>query len=285
MNDPRTLPRGSSVTSRALAILRAFDASHRQLTLSQIARRTRLPVATAYRLAGELEDCEVLVRCEDGMYRIGGRLWHLGLLSPLHTFVRGTVRFHLARLAETSKVGVQLLVRDRMQALCLDAVAAAGRGPGGELPGVGVSLVGTAGGEVLLAAAPVAICEEILARHGRCEDVRARIVDIRSGKPAWLPAMGTMPAQLAVPVVHSGRLIFALSASIDATGNAAQASGRRNPPGHPRSGLLVRQLFATASLIASLIPEELVQEVLKADEWRHPSAGHFPIFSQEAADK
>lgn len=284
MNHPRTLPRGSSVTSRALAILRAFDATHRQLTLSQIARRTRLPVATAYRLAGELEDCEVLVRCEDGMYRIGGRLWHLGLLSPLQTFVRGTVRLHLARLAETSNVGVQLLVRDRMQALCLDAVAAAGRVLGDELPGAGVSLVGTAGGEVLLAAAPVAICDEILARHGRCEDVRARLVDIRSGKPARLPSAGTMPAQLAVPVVHSDRLIFALSASISPLGNGAQVSGFGRHPEHPCPGVLVRQMFVTASLIASLIPEELVPEVLKADEWHQSPVGHLPIFSQEAAD-
>jgi p-hydroxybenzoate 3-monooxygenase len=41
---------GASVTSRALALLGAFDATHRSLTLSELPRRADLPLATAYRL-------------------------------------------------------------------------------------------------------------------------------------------------------------------------------------------------------------------------------------------
>ncbi|MGI5241208.1 helix-turn-helix domain-containing protein [Dactylosporangium sp. CA-139066] len=43
----------ASVTSRALALLGAFDGEHRRLTLSDLARRAGLPLATAHRLAGE----------------------------------------------------------------------------------------------------------------------------------------------------------------------------------------------------------------------------------------
>ena len=45
---------GATVTSRALALVGAFDDEHRRLTLSQLAERAGLPVPTAHRLVGEL---------------------------------------------------------------------------------------------------------------------------------------------------------------------------------------------------------------------------------------
>ena len=38
---------GASVASRALAVLFAFDEQHRRLTLSDLARRADLPLATS----------------------------------------------------------------------------------------------------------------------------------------------------------------------------------------------------------------------------------------------
>ena len=38
---------GATVTSRVLALLGAFDARHRELSLSDLARRSGVPVATA----------------------------------------------------------------------------------------------------------------------------------------------------------------------------------------------------------------------------------------------
>jgi DNA-binding IclR family transcriptional regulator len=42
------------VTSRAPALLGAFDEQHRRLGLTDLAARAGLPAATAHRLAGEL---------------------------------------------------------------------------------------------------------------------------------------------------------------------------------------------------------------------------------------
>ena len=47
---------GRSVTSRVLAVLGAFDADHRHLSLSEVSRRACLPVATAARLLSELPE-------------------------------------------------------------------------------------------------------------------------------------------------------------------------------------------------------------------------------------
>ena len=74
---------GRSVTSRALAILDAFDAANPRLSLSEIAERSGTPLTTAHRLLAELSDWGALARRQDGRYEIGRKLWDLGLLAPV----------------------------------------------------------------------------------------------------------------------------------------------------------------------------------------------------------
>jgi IclR-like helix-turn-helix domain-containing protein len=45
----------ATATSRALALLRAFDATHRRLSLTEMANRAELPLPTAHRLVKALE--------------------------------------------------------------------------------------------------------------------------------------------------------------------------------------------------------------------------------------
>src|SRR4051812_37893820 len=70
-------PPGASVGSRLLSLLGAYDAEHRSLSLSELARRADLPVPTAYRLVGELTAWGALVRQPSGDYVVGRRLWDL----------------------------------------------------------------------------------------------------------------------------------------------------------------------------------------------------------------
>ena len=81
--DPRR-----SVTSRVLAVLAAFDDSHPRLRLSEVARRSGLPVSTVSRLLAELVAGEALGRRPDGRYEVGRRLWQLGLLAPVKQELR-----------------------------------------------------------------------------------------------------------------------------------------------------------------------------------------------------
>lgn len=75
---------GRSVTARALSVLTAFDVEHTRLTLTGIARRADIPLATAHRLVGELEAWGALQRDDGGQYSIGLRLWELGMLTPVN---------------------------------------------------------------------------------------------------------------------------------------------------------------------------------------------------------
>ncbi len=74
---------GTTVASRLLAIVGAFDDRHRNLTLSEIARRADIPLPTAHRLVGELVGGGALQRRDDGRYVIGRLVWQAGLLAPV----------------------------------------------------------------------------------------------------------------------------------------------------------------------------------------------------------
>jgi DNA-binding IclR family transcriptional regulator len=138
------------VTSRVLAILAAFDSRHPTLSLSDIARRAGLPLATAHRLVGELAGWGALHRDPRGRYAIGVRLWELGLLSPLHHRLRETALPYLPDLAAATGENAHLAVRDGSEALYVEKFTGARAVPilsrvGGRLPlhatGVGKALL------------------------------------------------------------------------------------------------------------------------------------------------
>src|SRR4051794_36788254 len=85
---PADAPASRSVTLRATAVLGAFDREHRCLNLSQLSRRSGLPLATVHRLAAALVEGRLVVRRGAGRSRIGGRMWGLGVIPPV-THLRG----------------------------------------------------------------------------------------------------------------------------------------------------------------------------------------------------
>jgi DNA-binding IclR family transcriptional regulator len=158
----RTSEPGRSVTSRVLTILDAFDIEHPRLTLSEIARRAALPLATAHRLVAELVAWRGLERDEDGTYHVGLRLWEVGLLGPLHTRLRAVAMPFLQSLYETTRENVHLAVRDGFDALYVEKLSGHRSVPivsriGGRLP-----MHATGVGKALLAYQPKEFVQEYL---------------------------------------------------------------------------------------------------------------------------
>ena len=153
-----------SVTSKALGILAAFTAEQPQLTLSEIGRRTGLPLTTAHRLVGELTEWGALERDEAGRYRIGLRLWEVASLAPRGLGLRDRALPFLEDLYEVTHENVQLAVRDGHEAVYVErisgryAVSILSR-VGGRLP-----LHATGVGQVLLAFSPPEFQDEVLAQ-------------------------------------------------------------------------------------------------------------------------
>ncbi|WP_243708418.1 IclR family transcriptional regulator [Actinomadura sp. GC306] len=152
-----------SVAGKVMAILNAFAQGGVRLTLSEICRRAGLPLATGHRLVGELAGGGFLERVPDGTYRIGTRLWRIGSQAPAVMGLRELALPHMEDLYEATHDNVQLGVLRDGHALIVERLRGRRSVPvltqvGGMLP-----LHTTGVGQVLLAYAPPAVREEVLA--------------------------------------------------------------------------------------------------------------------------
>jgi len=150
------------VTARALDLLGAFDTAHRRMTLTELAARAGLPMATAHRLVGDLAGWGALVRRPDGAYEVGHRLWTLGLLAPVQGELREVAAPFLQDLYAATGDTVHLAVREEGRALYVERLSGRASVPvvsqvGGRLP-----LHTTGVGKVLLAHAPPDVVRQVL---------------------------------------------------------------------------------------------------------------------------
>jgi DNA-binding IclR family transcriptional regulator len=154
---------GATVTSRALALLGAFDEHHRRLTLTELADRAGLPMPTAHRLVAELVTWGALARTSTGEYAVGRRLWDIGLLAPVQTGLREVASPYLHDLYGATLATVHLAVRDGTSALYVDRLAGHASVPVVSSIGSRLPLHATGVGKVLLAHAPLDVQHAVYA--------------------------------------------------------------------------------------------------------------------------
>lgn len=154
---------GATVTSRALALLGAFDEHHRRLTLTVLAQRAELPMPTAHRLVGELVAWGALARTPSGEYVVGRRLWDLGLLAPVQTGLRQLASPYLHDLYGATLATVHLAVRDGTEVLYVDRLSGHASVPVVSSIGSRLPMHATGVGKVLLAHAPADVQQAVLA--------------------------------------------------------------------------------------------------------------------------
>jgi DNA-binding IclR family transcriptional regulator len=155
---------GPSVTGRVASVLGAFGSEQSAMTLSELARRTRLPLTTAHRLVGELTRHGLLERDTDQRYRIGLRLWEIASTASRAVDLREAALPFLQELYATTRENVQMAVLDGVEVVFLERLSGPESvhivtRPGSRLP-VHASGVGL----VLLAHAPVEVQDEVLSR-------------------------------------------------------------------------------------------------------------------------
>lgn len=156
-------PSGDSVVERVVRVLAAFDSSHTVLTPAQIARRAELPRSTAYRLVDELREAGLLERGEDGLVRIGLRLWELTTRSSRALALRQAAMPAMRRVQSLVREHTQLGVLEDREVLFLERISDPGAVSNvtriaGRLP-----LHASSSGLVLLAYAGRELQAEILA--------------------------------------------------------------------------------------------------------------------------
>jgi DNA-binding IclR family transcriptional regulator len=215
-------PTPPSVAGKVMAILEAFAAGDIGLTLTEICRRAALPLATGHRLVGELSGGGFLERQRDGTYRVGMRLWRIGVQASVVSGLRELALPHMEELYEGTRENVQLAVLRDDQVLYVERL----RGPrsvpvltrvAAELP-----LHATGVGKVLLAYAPERQREAVLATglsahtpHTITDPARLRshLAEVhRSGYAITREEMTLGSCSVAAPVLDADeRVVAALS--------------------------------------------------------------------------
>lgn len=153
-----------SVTSRALSVLDTFNEQRVQQTLSDIARRAKLPIATAHRLVGELCKWGALEQTASQNYVIGRRIWELALLSPVRNSIIELASPYMQDVLYETQGVVNLFVLEGTEAVLVTRIS--GTNAGDPLSQVGrrLPLHASASGKVLLGYGPESLrCE--VAQH------------------------------------------------------------------------------------------------------------------------
>ncbi|MGY1650643.1 IclR family transcriptional regulator [Geodermatophilus sp. SYSU D01119] len=216
---------GRSVTSRALAILDAFDASAPRLSLSEIAERSGTPLTTAHRLLAELTGWGALARRADGRYEIGRKLWDLGLLAPVQLELRQVAAPFLLDVHTATRDTVHLAVRDGTCALYVERISGRESVPVVSQVGSRLPLHATGVGKVLLASAPDEVVDEALAapsratRHTVVDPARLRreLTEVRRrgwARTAEEMSLGTLSVAVPVRVERAGGTVVAAALGI-----------------------------------------------------------------------
>ncbi|CAJ1496481.1 IclR family transcriptional regulator [[Mycobacterium] burgundiense] len=202
---------GTTVASRLLAMVGAFDERHRALTLTELAQRAGLTLPTASRLAGELVAGAALERRADGRFVIGRLLWEAGLQAPVEGRLKQVAEPFLSDVYAATLATVHLAVRDGSQVLYLARMSGRASVPivstVGRLP-----MHSTGVGKVLLAHAPLDVRQEVFAALVRVTAktitssvvLEAQLDRIRrDGVAGTVEEMSIGACSMAVPVVRA----------------------------------------------------------------------------------
>jgi DNA-binding IclR family transcriptional regulator len=218
---------GPTVTGRVTSVLAAFDAGHGALTLSELSRRTALPLTTAHRLAGELTRHGMLERDERGRYRIGLRLWEIASTAARAVDLREAALPFLQDLCATTRENVQLAVLDGREAVYLERLTRPGAVHVVTRVGSRLPVHATGVGLVLLAHAPIEVQDDVLTgplarltRHTITDPRRLRrvLADVRrDGYVISDRQIESISVSVAAPVRdRAGRVVAAVSVVVAA---------------------------------------------------------------------
>jgi len=223
-----------TAADRLLAVLEAFDHRHPTLSLTEIAHRADLALATAHRLVATLTAWGALERDDSGGYHVGLRLYELAALAPRGIGLRQAAMPFLEDLYEATHENVHLAVRDGLEVVYIERLS--GRSAVGVRSQVGARwpLHATGVGLALLAHGSPALQEQVCGQTLTAftpftvtdpERLRRMLADVRRAGCAVSDRQITDDAlSVAAPVRGPrGDVVAAVSVVVPVLGSQTQA--------------------------------------------------------------
>jgi IclR family transcriptional regulator, KDG regulon repressor len=105
--------------AKALELLNTFSFNDRRLALAELAARTGIPRATAFRLLSTLEEGGFVVK-ENGDYRLGIKCFVLGNVAAADLDLRQVAQPHLAALRDLTGETTHIAILDHWQVVYLE---------------------------------------------------------------------------------------------------------------------------------------------------------------------
>lgn len=243
---------GDAMIDRVLRILGAFDAEHRDLAPSEVARRASIPRSTGHRIVRDLVAAGLLERDADGRVRIGMRLWELTTRGSRALALRQAALPHMERVQRSTGEHTQLGVLDQDAVLVIERLSSPSAGSNVATVAGRLPLHASSSGLVLLAFGRAALRERVLGgplpqvAPGTITEpaaLRRRLARIRTEGFAVLPgSIESVSTGISVPVLdRSGATVAALSAVV--------------PAGWARERETIAELRAAALAISAAIAD------------------------------
>ena len=241
MADQRSDPDFVQSLARGLAVIRAFDAEHPELALSEVARRTDMPPAAARRFLRTLEALGY-VRASGRIFALTPRVLELGFSYLSALSLPETMQPHLERLSRAVQESVSAAV------LAGTEIVYVARVPTRRIMTVGITIGtrfpahATSMGRVLLASLPEEAVASVLAQDPPRALTGRTIVDTddllaelgRVKEQGWALVDGELEIGLrsvAVPVHgRDGSVVAAVNVSTSATRDSLEELRDRHLP-------------------------------------------------------
>jgi DNA-binding IclR family transcriptional regulator len=117
--DEQPTPGGAAAVDRALSVLNAFSVSEPELTLADIAEKTRLYKSTILRLLASLEHASLVQRNSEGRYTLGPAVARMYETYSASFSVEAAILPAMRQLVERTRESASFHVRQGSQRLCL----------------------------------------------------------------------------------------------------------------------------------------------------------------------
>lgn len=121
MPRPADQDAATSSLTRGLSLLDLFSSADRELSISEMARRSGIPKSTAHRLVLDLLEWGALERGRAGL-RLGVRLFELGTLVPSSAMLRDIALPYAHNLNEVTHLTCNLAVREGSEVLYIEKI-------------------------------------------------------------------------------------------------------------------------------------------------------------------